>query len=82
MIFVGVGTIPTIAAIAKVGFENEMDTKICGATIVDYKGVPHECQRKPRHKRQHLDSRDGFIAEWSDRDAQKLAAYHEQQKVK
>ena len=51
--------------------------EICGATIVDYKNVPHECQRKKEHKSFHLDNRDGSVAQWTERDATKLAAYHE-----
>ncbi len=50
--------------------------EICGTTIVDYKGVEHTCQRTKGHKSFHLDNRDGSIAQWTDRDAVKLAAFH------
>jgi len=58
----------------------EDEQKICGATLVDYKDVPHECQRTKGHKSFHLDNRDGNIAQWTEKDAAKLAAYHEKKK--
>jgi hypothetical protein len=50
--------------------------EICGATIVDYKGAEHTCQRKKGHERFHLDNRDGSIAQWTEKDATKLAEFH------
>ena len=51
--------------------------EICGVTIVDYKGAEHTCQRKKGHERFHLDNRDGHLEQWNEKDAAKLAAYHE-----
>ncbi len=53
----------------------------CGATIVDYKNVEHVCQRKKGHKSFHLDNRDGNIAQWTNRDSEKLAAFHAEKQI-
>jgi hypothetical protein len=48
----------------------------CGALVTDYKGVAHQCTRTKGHDRFHLDGRDGHWEQWTNKDAEKLAAYH------